>query len=239
MAAPARGSKAAPAVGYLRTPLVESAPLSRALGRRVWLKMDALQPSGSFKLRGMSLACARAKARGAKLLVSSSGGNAGLAVAYAGRQMGMPVTVCVPETTPEFIRDRLATFGATVEVHGSMWAQAHERALQLADELQGALMHPFDMPDLWEGHGTLVHELQEELVRALAGCSLEQQLPPTSPGGTLSGFPAAPLPPGRGAPPEGRDRLTPAPLPDIPRRRASGGWPSPGASWRAWAAGAS
>ena len=175
MAAPARGAKAAPAVGYLRTPLVESAPLSRALGRRVWLKMDALQPSGSFKLRGMSLACARAKARGAKLLVSSSGGNAGLAVAYAGRQMGMPVTVCVPETTPEFIRDRLATFGATVEVHGSMWAQAHERALQLADELQGALMHPFDMPDLWEGHGTLVHELQEELVRARAGCSLERR----------------------------------------------------------------
>ena len=231
MAAPARGAKAAPAVGYLRTPLVESAPLSRALGRRVWLKMDALQPSGSFKLRGMSLACARAKARGAKLLVSSSGGNAGLAVAYAGRQMGMPVTVCVPETTPEFIRDRLATFGATVEVHGSMWAQAHERALQLADELQGALMHPFDMPDLWEGHGTLVHELQEELVRARAGCSLERRplLPPPP-------LLASPLPQGRGG-------LTPAPfppaLPDVPRRRASGGWPSPGASWRAWAAGAS
>ena len=228
MAAPARGAKAAPAVGYLRTPLVESAPLSRALGRRVWLKMDALQPSGSFKLRGMSLACARAKARGAKLLVSSSGGNAGLAVAYAGRQMGMPVTVCVPETTPEFIRDRLATFGATVEVHGSMWAQAHERALQLADELQGALMHPFDMPDLWEGHGTLVHELQEELVRA-------------APAAPSSGGRFSPTSPARQPAAAGTRRADAGPpsLPDVPRRRASGGWPSPGASWRAWAAGAS
>ena len=148
---------------YVRTPLLRSEPLSRLLGRQVWLKLDNLQHSGSFKLRGMSLACLRAQEAGAKMLVSSSGGNAGLAVAHAGRSLGMPTTVCLPTSTPAFIRDRLEAFGANVVVQGSMWSEANAHAERLATESGGVLMHPFDMQDAWDGHTSLVHEIREDL----------------------------------------------------------------------------
>ena len=97
----------------------------------MYIKLDALQPSGSFKLRGIGYTCQKAVAEGARCLISSSGGNAGLATAYAGQRLGAPTTVVVPETTPEFIRDRLRSYGATVEVHGSQWSEANERAVAL------------------------------------------------------------------------------------------------------------
>jgi len=79
---------------HIETPLIESRPLSACSERRVWLKMEAFQPSGSFKLRGIGSACQEYARRGAARFLSSSGGNAGIAVAYAGRQLGVPVIVC-------------------------------------------------------------------------------------------------------------------------------------------------
>ena len=83
---------------HIETPLIESRPLSTAARRSVWLKLEALQPPGSFKIRGIGAACEEYGKRGARRFVSSSGGNAGLAVAYAGRCVSIPVTVVVPET---------------------------------------------------------------------------------------------------------------------------------------------
>jgi L-serine/L-threonine ammonia-lyase len=140
------------------TPLLRSTPLSALLGADVWLKLDALQPSGSFKLRGMGLAAERAQARGARGLLSSSGGNAGLAVAVAGRALGLPVTVVVPSRTDPRMRGLIAAEGATVVVAGEVWDDAHAHALGLASEAV-PLLHPFDHPDVWEGHATLVAEV--------------------------------------------------------------------------------
>ena len=84
---------------WVRTPTIPSAPMSARLGRPVWLKLENTQPVGSFKQRGMGLSCARAVARGAEQLITSSGGNAGYAVAWAGRRLGVPVTVVVPSRT--------------------------------------------------------------------------------------------------------------------------------------------
>ena len=84
---------------HVDTPLIKSVPLSGVTGRATWLKMESAQPSASFKIRGLGLAAERAVASGATRLVSSSGGNAGYAVACAGRAMGVPVTVVVPITT--------------------------------------------------------------------------------------------------------------------------------------------
>src|SRR6516165_4720853 len=92
---------------HIATPLVESRPLSVIAGRSVWLKLDALQPAGSFKLRGIGKACESYLEQGARRFVSSSGGNAGLAVAYAGRMLGVPVAVVVPETTTERAKELL------------------------------------------------------------------------------------------------------------------------------------
>ncbi|HEK1690115.1 TPA: pyridoxal-phosphate dependent enzyme [Pseudomonas putida] len=143
---------------HIHTPLIESRPLSLAAGRSIWLKLDALQPCGSFKLRGVGHACEVHHARGARHFVSSSGGNAGLAVAYAGRQLGVPVTVVVPETTTERAKELLHQEGAKVVVHGSSWQEANALAQTLVGP-DDAFIHPFDDPLLWAGHASLVDEV--------------------------------------------------------------------------------
>lgn len=145
---------------HINTPLIESRSLSAAAARSIWLKLDALQPSGSFKLRGVGHACEIHHARGATQFISSSGGNAGLAVAYAGRRLGVPVTVVVPETTTERAKELLALEGAKVIVHGSSWQEANQLALTLTSP-NDAFIHPFDDPLLWTGHATLIDEVAQ------------------------------------------------------------------------------
>ncbi|WP_300733060.1 pyridoxal-phosphate dependent enzyme [Pseudomonas sp.] len=145
---------------HIQTPLIESRPLSAIAQRSIWLKLDAVQPCGSFKLRGVGHACEVHHQRGATRFVSSSGGNAGLAVAYAGRQLGVAVTVVVPETTTERARELLALEGAEVIVHGSSWQEANQLALTLTTA-SDAFIHPFDDPLLWSGHATLIDEVAQ------------------------------------------------------------------------------
>ncbi|MFB9886006.1 pyridoxal-phosphate dependent enzyme [Balneatrix alpica] len=144
---------------HLNTPLLAAPYLARE-GQQVWLKMDALQPSGSFKTRGVGFACQAYQARGAKRLVSSSGGNAGLAVAYSGRRLGLPVVVVVPETTTSRAIELIRQQGAEVQIVGENWNAAHAHAMQLLDE-HSAYIHPFDDPLLWQGHASLIEEVAE------------------------------------------------------------------------------
>lgn len=143
---------------HIETPLVQSRQLSLLTGRNIWLKLDALQPPGSFKIRGIGHACTEYVRRGARRLVSSSGGNAGLAVAYAGRSLGVPVTVVVPQTTSKRAQELLQLEDAEVIVHGASWQEANEHALSLVGT-NDAFLHPFDDPLLWEGHASLVDEV--------------------------------------------------------------------------------
>ena len=91
---------------HIHTPLVESFPLSERTGRRILLKMENMQPVGSFKIRGIGLLCEQGKRDGVGNFVSSSGGNAGYTAAYAGRQLGIPTTVFVPQTAAPGTRSR-------------------------------------------------------------------------------------------------------------------------------------
>ena len=127
----------------------------------MWLKLESSQPSASFKLRGMGLAAERAVAAGASRLVSSSGGNAGYAVAWAGRTLGVPVTVVVPSTTGARMRGLIEAAGAEVQIAGDVWDEAHAAAIDVARMTGGALLHPFDHADIWEGHASLVAEVAE------------------------------------------------------------------------------
>ena len=143
---------------HIQTPLIASTPLSRAAGCAVWLKLEALQPPGSFKIRGIGAACEHYARQGAKRFVSSSGGNAGLAVAYAGRHLGIAVTVVVPQTTSERAKDLLQLEGAEVIVHGASWQEANALAQSLLDATD-AFLHPFDNPLLWTGHASMIDEV--------------------------------------------------------------------------------
>ncbi len=148
---------------HVRTPLIESDTLGRLLGARVFLKLEALQPVGSFKARGIGRLCETLRARGVARFVSSSGGNAGLAVAYAGRRLGAEVTVFVPSSTPAMMLDQLRAEGARIEVAGQVWDDAHAAALQAAADSGAGYVHPFDAEEIWDGHATLVDELADQL----------------------------------------------------------------------------
>ncbi|MEM8025971.1 pyridoxal-phosphate dependent enzyme [Morganella morganii] len=148
----------------IKTPLLESLPLGEMNGTRVWMKMEAAQPSGSFKIRGIGFVCQYHYGKGARRFISSSGGNAGLAVAYAGRKLGVPVIVVVPETTSERAHHLLQLEGAEVIVHGKMWSEANEFAMSLLSE-QDAFLHPFNDPLLWQGHASMIDEVVEDGIR--------------------------------------------------------------------------
>jgi len=143
---------------HIETPLVASLPLARNYSGNVWLKMEALQPSGSFKLRGVGHACQTYLAKGATRFISSSGGNAGIAVAYSGRQLGVPVTVVVPDSTPGRARELIEQQGADLLIKGESWQEAHHHARQMAGS-KHILIHPFDDPLLWSGHASIIDEV--------------------------------------------------------------------------------
>jgi L-serine/L-threonine ammonia-lyase len=144
---------------HVKTPLLES----RRLGSKypLWLKLENTQPSGSFKTRGIGYACQEYFKRGARRFVSSSGGNAGLAVAYSGRRLNVPVTVIVPESTSAMAKNFIMKEGAEIIVHGTSWAESHEKAIQLVDD-NTSYLHPFDDPFIWKGHSTIVEEIAEQ-----------------------------------------------------------------------------
>jgi L-serine/L-threonine ammonia-lyase len=143
------------------TPLWESPPISAAAGLKVWLKMEALQPSGSFKARGMGEACRAAREAGAVRVVCASGGNAGYAVAYAGQQLHLDVTIIVPQTTPARSRELIQSAGAQLLVHGASWDDAYAHAVALAKQTGAINIHPFDDPQVWRGHASLVREIAD------------------------------------------------------------------------------
>ena len=144
-----------------RAPLHVVTPLldTQVNGRRVGLKLDNLQPARSFKLRGIGKLCQHHADRGVARFVCSSAGNAGYAVAWVGRALGIPVTVFVPGNTPDHVRQRIALLGARVHVVGDVWDHANVAALEAAREPGCAFIPPFDHPLLWQGHASLIDEL--------------------------------------------------------------------------------
>ena len=147
----------------LRTPLIFTHTLSRASGREVFLKLENLQTTGSFKLRGAINRLAALKERGeGRRVVAASAGNHGQGVAFAAAQVGLPATIVMPLGAS--ISKQLATqgYGAEVILHGRDLGEALVRAQELV--AQGStFIHPFDDPEVIAGQGTLGLEIVEDL----------------------------------------------------------------------------
>ncbi len=165
-----------------RTPLLRCRSLSEASGLDVRLKAEMFQRGGSYKVRGPMNKIARlspeARARG---IVCSSAGNHAQGVALAARHYGVRAVVVMAENaTPSKIA-ATEGYGAKVVLHGSIWDEANERALGLADAEGLVYVHPFDDPDLVAGQGTLGLEIMEDFPEA------ELLVVPIGGGGLLSG----------------------------------------------------
>lgn len=150
---------------YIQTPLLLSHPLSQLTGKHIYLKMEALQNSGSFKDRGIGNLCRYYAKQGQKGLVSSSGGNAGIAVAYAGKMLGLDVKIIVPNNTALICVNKMLAEDADVITEGAVWNEADQYARELAKELNYAYIPPFDHLKIWEGYESIIDEIKATKIK--------------------------------------------------------------------------
>ncbi|KAK7088084.1 L-serine dehydratase/L-threonine deaminase-like [Littorina saxatilis] len=151
---------------YEKTPVIHSMSMSKQAKCDVFLKLDNLQPPGSFKIRGISNMCQKAiTERQCSHIYCASGGNAGLATAYVCHKLNMPCTVVLPESTPSFTADKLRELGADVHIHGKVWDHANQYALEQSKKPGCEYVPPFDHPDIWEGHESIITESASQLAQ--------------------------------------------------------------------------
>jgi threonine dehydratase len=152
----------------LRTPLVRIDAGGRS---DIYLKLENLQPTNAYKIRGATNAVARLsneeRARGVWTI---SAGNAGQGVAYSARAFGVPCSVVAIETAPRTKLDRMRALGATIVPvsYEQAWKAAEAHAYE---GMRGTFIHPFDSHDFIAGHGTMGLEIVEDLpqVRTVIG----------------------------------------------------------------------
>jgi threonine dehydratase len=148
-----------------RTPLLPARPArTPALADgELLLKLESLQITGSFKARGaMSKLTSLDEATVGRGLVTASGGNHGLGVAYAGWAAQAPATIYLPHNTPPAKADKLRQWGAEVIMHGAVWDDANREALAAAEARGLTYVHPFADPMVIAGQGTIALELAEQ-----------------------------------------------------------------------------
>lgn len=168
------------------TPCNQSKTLSQQLDCKVFMKMENLQYTGSFKERGacnkLMLLSDEDRARG---IIASSAGNHAQAVAYHGQRLGISTKIVMPEGTPLVKITRTKSFGADVILHGSNYDDAYAHACEIGEAENRVFAHPFNDRAIMAGQGTIGLELIEQnpyldvVVVAIGG------------GGLISGIAAA------------------------------------------------
>jgi len=146
---------------HKHTPLLWSSKLSDRVGGDVHLKMDAMQPGSSFKIRGIGNLCSHfVRNQGVTHLVSSSCANAGMAVAVAGRALGVKATIVVSDVDKDCILlDRYRLLGCDIVFHGTEWNDADSYARKLGSMENSAYIEMFDHPLIFDGHASMIREL--------------------------------------------------------------------------------
>jgi threonine dehydratase len=144
-----------------RTPVAEVEPEAFGGSAPLLLKLELLQHTGSFKPRGIfnRILSAEAEAKAAGV-IAASGGNAGLAVAYAAARLGLHAEIFVPESSSAVKVARLRGLGASVTVTGAYYADAHAASQRRAEATGALVVHAYDQPEVAAGQGTVARELE-------------------------------------------------------------------------------
>ncbi|HUI27046.1 MAG TPA: pyridoxal-phosphate dependent enzyme, partial [Candidatus Kryptonia bacterium] len=169
------------------TPLDLSATFSGLCRRQIYLKLENLQKTGSFKVRGalnkIQLMDPAARAHG---VITASAGNHAQGVALAARKRGIPAVIVMPQTTPAIKVKAVLDLGAEALLRGDIYDAAYDHALTLARERHLVFVHPFDDPDVIAGQGTI----GMEVLRQSAG-QVDAIFVPIGGGGLISGIGAS------------------------------------------------
>jgi len=166
-----------------RTPLSESAALSRLAGCQVHVKLENLQFTGSFKERGAaSRLLTLTEAERGRGVITASAGNHAQAVALHASRLGVAATVVMPEATPLVKIQATESHGARVVLWGAGYDAAAERAGEMAGETGAVYIHPFDDFEVMAGQGTIGLELLEQL------SDFDAVIVPVGGGGLIAGI---------------------------------------------------
>jgi threonine dehydratase len=164
------------------TPLLFSESISKMAGRRVYLKLENLQKTGSFKIRGASYKMLKLGKRvGKKGVVAVSAGNHAQGVALAASSRGVPAAIVMPVHAPLAKQWATTAYGGKVILHGESFAEAAEYAQELA-RTGYTMIHPFDDEDIIAGQGTIALEILEALPE------VDSIVVPIGGGGCISGI---------------------------------------------------
>jgi len=167
----------------IHTPLKPSYTLSEKTSRQVWLKLENMQPTGAFKLRGAANAIMNlSEAQRQKGVISMSTGNHGKAIAYVARKLGMRAVICVSEQVPEVKLEGMKKLGIEVKISGKDQEEADVIAKKLAQEQGLQFISAFDHPDVIAGQGTIALEILEQKPE------IDTMIVPLSGGGLMSGI---------------------------------------------------
>ena len=170
----------------VRTPLVESPVLSARTGGRVFLKLESLQRTGSFKFRG---ACNRIlmipEAQRAKGVVAFSSGNHAQGVAAAAELFGIPALIVMPKDAPRAKIEGTRSYGAEVVTYDRVTDDREAIAAKFVNERGATLVKPYDDPGIMAGQGTAGLEIAEDAARF--GVTLDAVATPCSGGGLVTG----------------------------------------------------
>lgn len=148
----------------LRTKLVYSEYFSDISGNKVYLKPENMQYTGAYKVRGAYYKISTlSEDERAKGLITASAGNHAQGVAYAAKLYGVKASIVMPTTTPLIKVNRTKSYGAEVILHGTVYDDACNHALELAEEKGLTFIHPFDDEDVACGQGTIAMEIFKDL----------------------------------------------------------------------------
>lgn len=168
------------------TPCYKSENLSQRSSSKVYLKLDNLQRTGSFKERGAAnMLMSLSQSERERGVIASSAGNHAQAIALHGTKLGIDTKIVMPEGTPLVKVSRTRAFGGKVVLHGANYDEAYLKATEIAAEEDRCFVHAFDDPAIIAGQGTLGLELLEQ------NPYIEVVVVPVGGGGLISGVAAA------------------------------------------------
>lgn len=165
------------------TPLIYSDFFSKEYGCNIYLKPENFQVTGSFKIRGAYNKIANLSQEDArKGIITSSAGNHAQGIAFSAQKKGIQSTIVMPNVTPLLKVDATKAYGSEVIIHGDVYDEAYNKAIQLSEEKGYTFVHPFDDYDVLCGQGTIGLEILDELEQ------IDEVLIPIGGGGLVSGI---------------------------------------------------
>jgi threonine dehydratase len=173
-----------------RTPILEVDAADFALeARPLVFKLELFQHTGSFKPRG-ALASLLSRPVPAAGVVAASGGNHGLAVAFAARKLGVPARIFVPSVAAATKRERIREMGAELVIAGERYADALAASREFAAASGAREIHAFDQPETLLGQGSVALEIEQQCGTPAQGNGLDTVLVAVGGGGLIGGMAA-------------------------------------------------